>query len=138
MKNKWLLDICEKTFRNHITVETWKQYITWSGKCLLLGLHLWYHSILKTAVFFFKDHESIMKRWNEHFTDLIYNPSVICPKRISSMTWRNCRWDHRHNQKIKHRESTIISVDILHHRNNRLAVEVHHVISYIWLDVPIS
>ncbi|CAI9715965.1 Hypothetical predicted protein [Octopus vulgaris] len=39
----------------------------------------------KDSCFLFKDHEGIMKRWTEHFTDLFYNPSVIDENVISNL-----------------------------------------------------
>ncbi|CAI9726466.1 Hypothetical predicted protein [Octopus vulgaris] len=104
----------------------------------------------KDSCFLFKDHEVIMKRWAEHFPDLFYNPSVIDENVISNMPQKDIIHEMIEHPTIGEIKKTIkelntgkvpgldgIPVEILLYGSNRLAVEIQHLISDIWLGAPV-
>ena len=91
-----------------------------------------------------------MKRWTEHFTDLFYNPSVINENVINNLPQKDIILEMMDHPSIEEIQKTIkqintgkapgfdgIPIEVLLHGGDKLAAEVHRLISDVWLGAPV-
>jgi hypothetical protein len=104
----------------------------------------------KDGSLIYKDPEGIMKRWTEHFTDLFYNPSVINENVINNLPQKDIILEMMDHPSIEEIQKTIkqintgkapgfdgIPIEVLLHGGDKLAAEVHRLISDVWLGAPV-
>ncbi|CAI9730335.1 Hypothetical predicted protein [Octopus vulgaris] len=106
MKYKWWTGISEKIPRAYICKDL-KTVYHLIGQ--VLGLQYSFVIPLKSkdSCFLFKDHEGIMKRWTEYFTDLFYNPSVIDKNVFSNLPEKNIIYEMMEHPTLDEIKKTI-------------------------------
>ena len=149
MKNQWWLSIFEKTQKAYGSKDAKSLYhlirqVFGPQSSSMVPLRSKDGSLLHMSP------EGIMTRWTEHFTDLFYNPSVTYDSVINSLPQKDINHEIMDQPTISEIRRIIkevntgnapgldrIPVEALRYGGDKVAAEVHRLISDVWLGTPV-